>query len=187
MLIAMLLPNIETRRLLIRQFAAEDAAAIADYVTKPSVMTYIEGGAILPANLGAWLIKQSGVDADQFAVVLKASNAVIGNLIFHDWFAAETYELGWVIAPEQQRQGYATEAAIAVMDYAFDHLGAHRLIATCQPENAASWRVMEKMGMRREGHFRACLKQESGEWWDELFYALLRDEHMHAVGRQDMK
>ena len=51
------------------------------------------------------------------------------------------------------------------------------LAAGQQPENVASWRVMEKLGMRREAHFRQALHQATGEWWDEYFYALLADEH----------
>ena len=91
-------------------------------------------------------------------------------------FAPRTYELGWVIAPAYQRHGYASEAAQALRDYCFANLNAHRVIATCQPDNPASYRVMEKIGLRREGHFRQCIQRSETEWWDEYFYALLRDE-----------
>ncbi len=73
-------------------------------------------------------------------------------------------------------QGYATEAARALLGYGFEELDLHRIIATCQPENPASYRVMEKLGMRREGHFRQCIDRGQGVWWDEYFYALLKDE-----------
>jgi RimJ/RimL family protein N-acetyltransferase len=50
------------------------------------------------------------------------------------------------------------------------------VIATCQPENAPSWRVMEKLGMQREGHLRKCISRDETTWRDEYFYALLEDE-----------
>jgi RimJ/RimL family protein N-acetyltransferase len=62
-------------------------------------------------------------------------------------------------------------------------LKAHRVIATCQPENVASWRVAEKLGLRREGHFRACLYRAPGVWWDEYFYALLAEEYEERRAR----
>jgi RimJ/RimL family protein N-acetyltransferase len=103
---------------------------------------------------------------------------------FHLWFGPATYEIGWAFRADRQGRGYATEAALALMAFAFVELRCHRVIATCQPENVASWRVMEKLGMRREAHFRQGLHQPSGEWWDEYFYALLADEYFaeSAVG-----
>ena len=57
---------------------------------------------------------------------------------------------------------------------------SHRVIATCQPENPASYRVMEKIGMHREGHFRKFIYRGENLWWDELFYAIL-DEEWYAL------
>jgi RimJ/RimL family protein N-acetyltransferase len=104
-------------------------------------------------------------------------------MVFHPWFGRATHEIGWAIASSQQGRGYATEAARALIDFAFSTLRCHRMVATCQPENAASWRVMEKLGMRREAHFRQGLYQETGEWWDEYFYALLAGEHFAAASQ----
>jgi RimJ/RimL family protein N-acetyltransferase len=97
-------------------------------------------------------------------------------MVFHPWFAPRTYEIGWVIHPDYQRRGYASEAAAALLRYGFEEMALHRIIATCQPENPASYGVMEKIGMRREGHFRQCIHRGGDLWWDEYFYALLADE-----------
>jgi hypothetical protein len=78
-------------------------------------------------------------------------------MIFHHWFAPRTYEIGWVLARQFHRPGYATEAARALIDHGFRTLALHRIIATYQPENPPSWRGMEKLGMRREGHFIECI------------------------------
>ncbi|MGH7748463.1 MAG: GNAT family N-acetyltransferase, partial [Candidatus Dormibacteria bacterium] len=130
----------------------------------------------------AFANRNSGDEAEAVAVLAKPSQAFIGHLVFHPWFGARTQEIGWVIAREDQGRGYATEAATSLLAYAFECLGRHRVIATGQPQNPASWRVMEKLGMRREAHFRQCLLRPSGEWWDEYVYALLRDEYVGGRG-----
>jgi ribosomal-protein-alanine N-acetyltransferase len=109
---------------------------------------------------------------------------LVGHMDFHPWFVGATHEIGWAIGRPHQGRGYATEAARALVAYAFETLRCHRVIATCQPENPASWRVMEKLGMRREAHFRQCLLQDTGEWWDEYFYALLAGEYFGLAGSE---
>jgi [ribosomal protein S5]-alanine N-acetyltransferase len=81
-------------------------------------------------------------------------------------------------------RGYASEATRALLAHAFETLRCHRVVATCQPENVASWRVMDKLGMRREAQFHQELPRETGEWWDEYFYALLAEEYF---GRPDQR
>jgi ribosomal-protein-alanine N-acetyltransferase len=69
--------------------------------------------------------------------------------------------------------GYATEAAAAVLGFAFDRLDLHRLAATCDPGNEGSRRVLEKAGLSYEGHLRDCLHIR-GEWRDRLLFAAIR-------------
>lgn len=85
-------------------------------------------------------------------------------------------ELWFNVAPELTGQGFATEAARAVLAFAFRELGMHRMWGDCDPRNPASARVMEQLGMRREGHHvqNVFLK---GEWCDSLIYALRASEH----------
>lgn len=78
--------------------------------------------------------------------------------------------------PAHQGRGYATEAALALLAHAFGTLGLHRIVATCQPQNTPSVRVMEKLGLRREAHFRKCMRAPGGGWWDEYLYALLEED-----------
>ena len=61
-------------------------------------------------------------------------------------------ELGWVIAPEHTGQGYATEAAEELLRLSFEDLGLRRVVAQCFTDNLASWKLMERLGMRREAH-----------------------------------
>ena len=177
----MLISPIATQRLHIRPFRDEDLAQVCTYSTDPSVMAYMGEGVLSVAQTQAFVQRnQLAAEATAYALVLRANNTLIGHMVFHPWFAPRTYEIGWVLHPAYQRQGYTTEAAAALLRYGFATLALHRIIATCQPENIASYRVMEKIGMRREGHFQQCLyrgsEQGVDQWWDEYFYALLAHE-----------
>jgi ribosomal-protein-alanine N-acetyltransferase len=167
---------IETQRLLIRRFEIQDWQAVNAYMTDATVMRYMEEGQLSEAQSKQFVEENSGAEAKAFPVLLKTENKPIGHMVFHPWFAHQTYEIGWVFHPGYQGRGYATEAAQALLRYAFVNLQSHRVIATCQPENPASYRVMEKIGMKREGHFRKCIYRGPNIWWDEYFYAILDEE-----------
>lgn len=177
-------PTLQTARLTIRPLTLADAPAVYAYTSNPQVMTYIPEGVFTPEQARSFAERNGGDDAEATAVVLTAEQRLIGHIIFHPWFAPRTYEVGWIFHPEYYGQGYASEAARALCDYGFAELDLHRIIATCQPENPASYRVMEKIGMRREGHFRQCIFRGRDIWWDELFYAVLRSE-WHARQSQE--
>ncbi|HEY4941093.1 MAG TPA: GNAT family protein [Rhizomicrobium sp.] len=169
--------EIETSRLRLRAIAASDWPAILAYMSDPHVTAFLPGGIFDAQAARAFALKQSGDDREAVAVVEKASGQLIGHMPFHAWSVPQTYEIGWALGQAHQGKGYATEAGRALVAHAFRFLNAHRVIATCQPENTASWRVAEKLGLRREGHFRAALYRAPGIWWDEYFYALLADEY----------
>jgi len=174
------LDTIETQRLRVRSFQHNDWQAVYDYTSDPAVMVYIPEGPFTPSQAKAFVADNMGGHARAVAVLLKTANLLIGHLVFHPWFAPQTYEIGWVFHRAYHSQGYATEAAVALLHYGFDALHLHRIIATCQPQNVASWRVMEKLGMRREAHFRKCIRRPENRWWDEYFYALLAEEWFTA-------
>jgi RimJ/RimL family protein N-acetyltransferase len=167
---------IETERLLIRRFVTEDWEAVHAYTSDAGVMTYVGDGAETEEQAKAFVAENAGDEARALALVLKEEDRLIGHMLFHPWFTPRVHEIGWVLNPRYHGNGYATEAARALLRYGFETLKVHRMIATCQPENVASSRVMEKIGMRREGHFRSCIPRPDGSWWDEYFYAMLEDD-----------
>ena len=169
--------EIETARLRMRGINPNDWQAIFAYMSDSRVTAFLPEGQLDEAAARAFALEHAGNDRKAVAVVEKASGQMIGHMPFHLWFAPETYEIGWAFSHAHQGKGYATEAGRALVAYAFETLGAHRIIATCQPQNVASWCVAEKLGLRREGHFRACLYRAPGIWWDEYFYALLAEEY----------
>ena len=172
----MAIHTIETRRLRLRSFQVDDWKALYDYTSDAEVMRYIPEGVFTREQAAKWAVDNQGEEARAVAVVLKGSGLLIGHMVFHPWFVTRTHEIGWVFHRAHHGCGYATEAGIALLRYGFEELRLHRIIATCQPANPASWRVMEKLGMRREGLFEKCISRPDGEWWDEYFYAILAEE-----------
>jgi RimJ/RimL family protein N-acetyltransferase len=84
-------------------------------------------------------------------------------------------EIGYALGIDYRGRGYATEAAEGLMEYAFSSLGLHRIQATTSADNPDSYKVMERLGMRREGHLREATVRD-GQWVDELIYAILEPE-----------
>ncbi len=167
--------TLQTPRLLLRPLAHDDWRSVHAYASDAAVMRYVPGGALSEDQVRAIAGENEG-DAAMVAAVLTLEERVIGHLPFHAWYAPRIYEIGWVFHPRYQGRGYATEAAAALLRHGFGTLGLHRVVATCQPENVASWRVMEKIGLRREAHFRKCFQVDETSWLDEYLYALVEDD-----------
>ncbi|RXZ76740.1 N-acetyltransferase [Paenibacillaceae bacterium] len=174
---------VATERLIIRQFEPEDWQTILDYTSDEHVMKYIPEGVLSGEGTKAFVNDNLGEQAKNFPVLLSDDNIIIGHLGFHPYFGEHTYEIGWVFNSNYYNQGYASEAARAMLKYGFETLNLHRIIATCQPENIPSYRVMEKIGMRREGYFKQCIPH-GNEWWDEYYYAILQEE-WHALAAEN--
>ncbi|WP_077296961.1 GNAT family N-acetyltransferase [Virgibacillus pantothenticus] len=167
--------NITTERLIIRHFELRDWEEVYQYTSQKSVMKYMPEGVLTKEETQKLIKKNIGKSAKKFPVILANKNILIGHIEFFNYFGDHTYEIGWVFHPEYYNQGYASEAALAILKYGFEELELHRIVATCQPENVPSFRVMEKIGMRREGHFKKCIPH-GDEWWDEYSYAVLKEE-----------
>lgn len=166
---------IKTNRLLIREFEVQDWQAVYEYTSNPTVMKYIPEGVFNEAQAKKFVSENSGEQAKYFPIILLSENIVIGHIVFHQYFGDHTYEIGWVLNPNYFNNGYASEAAKAVLDYGFKEKKLHRIIASCQPENIPSYKVMEKIGMRREGYFKKCIPHND-DWWDEYYYSVLEEE-----------
>lgn len=159
---------ITTKRLKIRAFQASDWQDVLAYTSQEAVMHYLPEDVFTEEEAKQFVQKK-----DMFAV--QYEDKVIGHISFIDYFGGHTYEVGWVFNPDYYHKGFATEAAQAVVDYGFATQKLHRIVATCQPENIGSYRIMEKIGMRREAFFKKCIPYKD-EWWDEYYYAILAEE-----------
>jgi len=167
--------HIKTKRLLIREFEFKDWQAVYKYTSDINVMKFIPEEVFTEEDAKEFVNKNIGDNAEKFPVVIIDEDILIGHIVFYKYFGEHTYEIGWVFNPKYQNRGYASEAARAILEYGFKEMNLHRIIATCQPENIPSYRVMEKIGMRREGFFKKCIPK-GNEWWDEYYYAILEEE-----------
>jgi len=173
---------IETQRLLLREFTSDDEEDVHRYASDPEVVRYADWGpnelATTRANLARRLTEQQEWPRDnvELAVELCAQRRVIGIMrLTLDERIARTADFGYTLSRRYWDNGYATEGARALLNVAFARLGLHRVWATCDVRNHASYRVMEKLGMRREAMFQRDVLQK-GEWRDSYLYAILAEE-----------
>ena len=174
---------LETERLTLRPFVEDDFEAMHAMRSSPEVARYLYQGPSTPEQTNDRLTRLIANKAweqedDWFsaAAVERASGITVGDMAFH-WVseADRTAEIGFVFDPRHQGQGLATEASRALVDWAFVTAGMHRVIGRLDARNAASARVLEKLGMRLEAHF---VENEwvKNEWQSELVYAVLDRE-----------
>lgn len=173
---------IYTARLIVRSFRAADASDLYEYLSNPQTYIYEPGGPIT-MNLAGVVAADMATSPDFWAVEVAAIGKQIGQLYLKQIEPLEllTCELGYIFNPAYQRQGYASEAAAALVDYAFTVREMHRIFAHCNPENTASWKLLERIGFRREGLLRRNIffrRNASGApvWTDTYIYARLAQE-----------
>jgi RimJ/RimL family protein N-acetyltransferase len=176
---ASLLP-LTTPRLILRFFTPDDADALFEYQSLPSVAKYLyrpphtrersEQVATERAAQGAW---QSDGDKLALAICRRDEPALVGEASITLASAhARQAEIGWTLNPRHEGHGYATEAASTLAALAFDTLGVHRLFARLDTENIGSARVCERLGMRREAHLVEN-DLDGDRWGSEYIYAAL--------------
>jgi RimJ/RimL family protein N-acetyltransferase len=174
---------IRTQRLVLRPFAISDLDGLLAIQSLPEVARYLyweprdrEQVRAALGNMirGSSLVTQG--DVLTLAVVLPPDGTLIGEVILK-WCSVEHRqgEIGYVFHPRYGGRGYATEAAAVMLRLGFDALGLHRIVGRLDGRNAASARLLARLGMRREAHFRES-EIVKGEWTDEIVYALTEDE-----------
>lgn len=144
--------ELETKRLLLREMRQEDFAALCAIMQDETVM-YAYEGAFTDAEVQEWLDRQRRrYKKDGFglnAVILRESGALIGQcgLTVQDWNGRRVLEVGYLFNKEYWHNGYATEAAVACKEYAFDTLGADEVFSIIRDTNIASQNVAKRNGM----------------------------------------
>ena len=169
--------KIETKRLILRPFGESDYDDLYEFLSQlkndefegyPGI-TYENGKEHLKYRLGS---------NEFFAIELKESGKVIGN-IYCGNRDFEAREVGYIVNRQYQRNGYAYEALFAVINE-FLETGTHRIYAECDPRNICSWKLLEKVGMKREAHFHKNIffhRDENGNpiWKDTYVYTMLNN------------
>ena len=175
---------LRTERLTLRAATADDAKTtygyrrleeVGEWLTElPSDFETYRATFLDPARLAtAVIIELDGVTIGDFMLRVEDAWAQVE---IRDQARNKQAELGWVLDPSYTGHGYATEAVIAMLGFCFEELGTHRVVANCFADNTESWRLMERVGMRRETHAVRDSLHRSGEWLDGYAYAMLNDE-----------
>lgn len=148
--------RLETERLRMEPFAPEHAEGLHVMNSDPEVMRYIGPVQTLEETKAG--ITRVGERWDRlgygwWAVIEKASGAIIGAACVQDTghVPGAPLEIGWRLVPAAQGKGYATEAGLAAMDFAFDQLKADLVLAVADQDNPASHKVMQRLGMTYRG------------------------------------
>ncbi|WP_269583257.1 GNAT family N-acetyltransferase [Roseibium sp. Sym1] len=173
---------VETERLVLRPMTLHDAEAIHAYQSLPEIARYQywEPRSLeeIRGKLTEWtqMHRLEGEGTLAFAVETRGDGAFVGDVSLRvTSVEARQGTIGFTLNPDHQGRGFATEACRALLRLAFEDLGLHRVFACCDARNIGSWRVMERLGMRREAHFREHALFKGG-WDEEFYYALLEDE-----------
>ncbi len=180
-------PQFETEHLLIRVLRPIDAEHVYYYRSLPEVcefqgwrpkniaevVEFLRENAKQPVNTPhTWL---------QFAVCLK-DGQIIGDVGIHFPDSQVQAEVAYTLSPAYQGKGYALEAVKALVDYLFGTLKKHRVYASVDPRNVPSYKLLEKLGFRKEAHFVKSYWM-AGEWCDDVIYAILDDEWLLKMDR----
>ena len=174
--------EILTEHLRLREFEMDDWPSVLAYQQDPRYLQFYPWTERSGKDVRGFIrmfLEQQGRNprtSFQLAVTLKESGEMIGNCgVRLEAESAVVADMGYEIAPAHWGRGYATEAARAMLRFGFEDLHLHRIWARCIADNAGSWRVMEKIGMKREGHFYRN-DWFKDRWWDTLIYAILDED-----------
>ena len=182
---------VRTARLVIRPATADDVDATWVFRRDPAVVEWVTHD-VQPRDEYAEMF----LAPDRLAttLVMEHEGRVVGDLMIRiedAWAQAEVRdrarasqaELGWVLDPAYGGRGLATEAVAELLRICFEDLGLRRVTALCFADNVPSWRLMERLGMRREAHNLAESLHRTRGWIDGYGYALLAEEWRAARSR----
>jgi ribosomal-protein-alanine N-acetyltransferase len=176
------LPVLETDRLLLRRLQAHDVDDIFEYASDPEVAKYTSWAAHATIQdsdkfLDYVLELYEKGDVAPWGVMYKPKAKLVGTCGFLDWYLPASWaEIGYALSREYWGRGLMTEAVRAVIAFGFRAMQLNRVQGRCEVENIASIRVMEKVGMKREGVLREH-EYAKGRYLDIAIYSILRGEY----------
>lgn len=177
---------LETNRLILRPFRAADAQPFSDYRSDPQVARYQGWAAPYPLEQAVEFVTEMAIKDPrqpgqwyQVALERKEDGRLIGDCAFHLSEDGQQAEIAFTLASNSQGQGYAAEAVNCLLEALFADLHLHRVFANVDPANTGSINLLTRLGFRDEGCFRQSMWLK-GEWVDEQWFALLREEWLAA-------
>ncbi len=173
---------LQTERLLLHPFCADDAEdCLLNWAADPNVFRWISMEVQSQKEIEEWLAGAEKVynslETYYWAIVEKVSGKVIGEIYVDDFSNRNNRcEVSWKIGSEFWGRGYTTEAAHAILQFLLKEVGLHRIQAKCCVKNTASERVMQKLGMQKEGILRDYFLGKGGNYEDIVMYSYLNEE-----------
>ncbi len=174
--------NLETQRLVLRKFNRDDFEAVHSYASVKENMIY------MPWNPNTLEVTKQFIENAialaekepcfnyEYAIVIKSTNQLIGGC--HLTITGNQAEIGWMLHRDYWKQGFGYEVGQRLLQFGFDDLKIHRIVAICDAENIGSYRIMEKIGLIKEGLYydaRPAHKNSNRQYSDELHYGLTLD------------
>lgn len=168
--------NYKTVHLVLRPLCIDDVQAVYSYIGNHDNTKYMRAGQQSMEDCAEFI---SRIADNEYIFAVEYCSRVIGTA---ELTVCKDNEgvLGWVIHRDYWGRGFCTEIGNCLLKIAFEELNLRRVYAHCDTENIGSWRVMEKIGMRREGCFvggRCAYKFSPDYHGNEYSYAILRDEY----------
>lgn len=170
--------RLETERLLLRPVTLEDAEDMFEYGSKEDNTYFVfPRHTTIDDTLHSIANYFMASPLGKFGIELKENKKLIGTADIRVDMKKSRAELGYVLNQEYTKQGYATEAAARLVEFAFETLELQKVTATCDARNVSSKAVMKRLGMKEEGHSRNHELWKNGEWMDMLYYGILKEEY----------
>ncbi|QIK69900.1 GNAT family N-acetyltransferase [Erysipelothrix sp. HDW6C] len=175
------IPEIETNRLLLRALNPSDAADMYEYASDAETTYYLSFDAHQSIQDSEYAIREifmkrpENESPESFAIVLKDSGKMIGTCDFWKVAGDETYEMGYILNKSYWGKGIMSEAARAVLKFAFNDFGVRRMVLRHHADNVGSRKVAIKQGFVYEGTTRRVTKLEN-RYVDLLIYSILDEE-----------
>ena len=176
--------QLETARLLLRRVSEQDREVEIAQQQDPQVMRYIrqpntpeQAHETFNQMIAPWQADDEQNPWATINVEIQSSGQSVGSVAFRfESLDFAIVEIGYRFLPQSQGKGYATEAVKALVQWLIKDIGVHKVVAKCDPENVASYKIMEKLSMQREGFLRQHYKI-GDQYSDELVYGILATEY----------
>lgn len=185
--------NISTERLVLRGIRISDAESMFKYRSNPQIYKFQGWRPETIEEVKEFICEKVAKTSNipdtwyQLGILLKETDELIGDIGIHFIDSDNLQvEIGFTLSLNHQCKGYATEAITSVIDYLFNNLKKHRIIASVDPRNTKSIALLERIQMRKEAHFKKSFWFDN-EWADDIVYAILREEWINQKSESNNK
>lgn len=170
--------RLATQRLILRPVTLEDARDMHEYASDEETTYYVfdrhESQADTEKAIVEYFLERP---LGKYGIELKDSGKMIGTIELRRKTEDSRGIIGYTLNKTHHGRGYMTEAAEAILELGFEVLGLDCIAAMFDERNTASGKVLERLGMQKEGVLRHVHKWKQGEYFNDVYYSILKDEY----------